>query len=801
MRRFISLIVAALAALFIVSPAPAETADAGPPFGRLELVQEIDCAAVGPDAASEPAAGKTVSGDAEAGASAPAAAFREYPEGVSRIETVLGRRSRILPNAEGEAKFFAYRIGAGRNLKAGAAYLLAVEFPDDVPRSMFLCNWGCETARGVHTGTTVGDCLKARYTNNNPESLRVPQSGTWTTWRQLFWLHDRFPGIKRPRGREERPLEPKDGFWVIVAQPRAVNAPTSAGAAVARIRLFRVPEPARFAVSVRYPPDGLPRRHLFFREEMADGVVALGHKPEEKDPRLRGVTDAIDWFEYKARLARFLGMNVYAKDLLEFGHNQGWDSGGSAWYNASATPDRWRKILDRIRPYDLAVLPYYEYAGSIGQDKEKAVGSQRRCRRLDGGKDYTHIPWVHKTNADLADPAFIEDAKKLLECTIVRHKDRARFLGAWFRPRPEANPISFNDFDLARFAREAGDGKEVTREALQKDQGLLQAYYDWWYLKRRAWCAALRDYLRGEVNPQAFVLYTCDSSEPGASIPRRLAAGDQKEWWRWKTAVVTDDVPRWTRILDGIDAKGFNMLRPVAYDRAVREDLHLAALTTMRENWGNWEWHHAVPPADPQHYTDADGLMLSYTFNRLYTVSSPAAMEAFRTPAGLAMLRHYALNENEMHVGNEPLLGYFVADVERAGPYCMLAEARAVALGDPRTIGYLAGNSFTRGFPEVVRRFNAAFLALPALPSTVVDGAASEKAVVVRRIPAGEKGTWLAVVNTGLTAARDVRVALPDSGAEAGTVTNAATGQAVEVAGGAVTLSLAPGELVSLHLK
>ncbi len=780
MRRFTSLIVTASAALLAACvPALAETADAGPPFGRLELVQEIDCAAA-PDGAVK---------------------FREFPEGVSRVETVLGRRSRVLPNDEGEAKYVAWRIGAGRDLEAGAAYLLAVEFPDDVPRSMFLCNWGCETARGVHTGTTVGDCLKARYTNTNPESLRLPQSATWMTWRQLFWLHDRFPGIKRPRGRAERPLVPQDGFWVIVAQPRAVNAPASAGAAVARIRLFRVPDPARHAADIRYPPHGLPRRYLFFREEMADGVVSLGHSAEERAPRLRGVTDPIDWFEYKARLARFLGMNVYAKDLLEFGHNQGWDSGGSAWYNASATPDRWRKILGRIAPYDLAVLPYYEYAGSIGRDPEKAIGSQRRCRRLDGGKDYTHIPWVHKTNADLADPAFIDDAKRLLECTVVRHKDRARFLGAWFRPRPEANPISFNDADLARFAREARGGKEVTREALRKNEDLLQAYYDWWYLKRRAWCAALRDYLRREVDPEAFVLYTCDSSEPGASIPRRLAAGDHEEWWRFKTAVVTDDVPRWTRILDGTGAEGFNMLRPVAFDRVVRENLHLAALTTMRENWGNWEWNHAVPPADPQHYRQADGLMLSYTFNRLYTVSSAAAMEAFRTPAGLAMLRHYALNENEMHVGKEPLLGYFVADVERAGPLSMLAEARAVAFGDPRTIGYLAGNSFNRGFPEIVRRFNAAFLALPALPSTVVAGAASDEAVVVRRIPAGAKGTWLAVVNTGPTPVRDVRVALPEADAGAATVTNAATGEGVALDGGAVTLSLDAAELVALRVR
>ena len=779
--RFTLAVVVVVVAALSWAEAGGATVDAGPPFGHLELVQEIDCARAGP------------------GGDVP---FAEYPEFVSQVATVLDRRCRILPNDAGEAKYVAYRVGQGRNLEAGACYLLAVDFPDDRPRTLFLCNWGCETARGVHTGTTVGDCVMGKYTGTNPESLALPQSGAWRTWRQLFFLHDRFPGIQRSRGRGERPLEPTDGFWVIVAQPRAANAPQSAGAAVAAIRLFRVPDPDRLALAIRYPPAGLPRRHIFWREEMADGVVALGHKADEKDERLRGVRDPIDWFEHKARLARFLGINTYAKDLLEFGHNQGWDSspyGGSAWYNASPTPDRWQQILERIGRYDLDVLPYYEYAGSIGQDPEKAVGSQRRCRRLDGGTNYTHIPWVHKTNADLADPAFIEDARRVLECTIVRHKDAARFLGAWFRPRPEANPVSFSDANLIRFAKEANGGRAVAREDLQADRPLLEAYYDWWFGKRRDWLVALRDYLRREVNPQAVVLYTCDSSEPGRSLPRKLAAGDQKEFWRWKHTVVTDDVPGWTHTLDGIHAKGFNMVRPAAYEAVVQRDLHLAALLAWPETWSNWEWQHAAPPPDPKRYRTVDGVMLTYTFNRLYTVASAKAMETFRTPSGLAMVRHYALNENEMHVGNDALLGYFVADVERAGPYSMLAEARAVAHGDPRFIGYLAGNSFNRGFPGVVRRFNAAFLALPALPSTVASGSASDADVVVRRIDAGQHGTYLAVVNTGFGPKRDVRIALPGNTAAA-RVTNAATGEAVHVADGGVTLTLDPGELVSLHV-
>jgi hypothetical protein len=73
-------------------------------------------------------------------------------------------------------------------------------------------------------------------------------------------------------------------------------------------------------------------------------------------------------------------------------------------------------------------------------------------------------------------------------------------------------------------------------------------------------------------------------------------------------------------------------------------------------------------------------------FSRQYSVADSAAMEAFRTPDGLAMIRHYPLNE---HVMKTEDVGYFVADFEEAGPYCMLAEARALANGDPRYIGYM----------------------------------------------------------------------------------------------------------------
>ncbi|HUT35452.1 MAG TPA: hypothetical protein VNE39_18330 [Planctomycetota bacterium] len=767
---FAHLLSCALAA----SAAEAGPSDAGPPFGTQKLLQEIDCAAANKDLL-----------------------FMEFPAGASKVEKILGTPCRVLPNKGDDPKYFAYRIAEGKGLKAGGCYVLSIEFPDDQPRAMWVCNWGCETALGFATGTALGDVLKGKYVPNNPESLHYPLSGKLQRWTQLFYLHDRFPEIKRHRGLGPRPLVPADGFWVAVAQPPAFQDPLSAGAAVSKIRLFEVADPAALAVKLHFPPDGLPRRHVFSREEMADGVVAFGHKPEEQDDTLRGVKDIAAWHEYKMKVMAFLGINTYAKDLLEFGHNQGWDSaegGGSNWVNQSSTPWLWAAILERAAKHGVTVLPYYEYRGSIGQDKALALGSQSRCKRLDGGDTYTHISWCEGKNADITDPDTVADAKKILDHTITKYKDKVKFVGAWFRQRPTAMPISFNEANLRLFAKEANDGTRISRSHLQNDKPLLGKYYQWWFGKRRQFLEALRDHLRATLGPEAFLLYTNDTSEPGRSLPRSITGEGKPNAWQWMQVVVTDDFPTWEKILT--DESHYKFVKPYAFDDVVSKNMHARGLATFHENWAKWEMSHASPPNDPQTYKDADGVLLTYTCNRLYTVSSPKAFDDYRTKSGLAIVRHYSLNENEMNVGKDEPLGYFICDVERSGPYCMMAEARAVAYGDPWYLGSLTGNSNHRGFPEYVRAFHAAFLALPALPSEIVPNAASDPDVVVRAIRTPKHGTYLAIVNTGFAAKSDVAVALPAQGK----VEDAATGQPVPTDGSKLTLSLRPAELRALRI-
>ncbi len=125
---------------------------------------------------------------------------------------------------------------------------------------------------------------------------------------------------------------------------------------------------------------------------------------------------------------------------------------------------------------------------------------------------------------------------------------------------------------------------------------------------------------------------------------------------------------------------------------------------------------------------------------------------------------------------------------------------RAVANGDPTYIGYLYGSALNHGFPQYFRDFNAAFLALPALPSKILPGAASAPDVVVRSIPTPRNGTYLAVANTGVKAQPSVTVKLPVKGSS---VTNAATGASVPLNadGASVTLNMGPAQLQSLLIQ
>jgi len=348
-------------------------------------------------------------------------------------------------------------------------------------------------------------------------------------------------------------------------------------------------------------------------------------------------------------------------------------------------------------------------------------------------------------------------------------------------------PVSFSDKALARFSSETEQPVPATRELLKTDPSLYSKYIRWWQEKRKAFFVAIRDSMRDNGVDDALVLYTGSPGEPGAPFAT------------WDPLMVTDRPDVWKPILaqpEQLTDKN-RPINPLTPRQVVDDDLYLKALTSPGLNWGNWEIHHSRPADDPEHYKDTKGVLFSHAFNRGYTVASAKTLDLFRGPSGLALIRHYALNENMMFDQNDKdMLGYFVADVERAGPFCMMAEALAVAEGDPTMIGYLSGNNFGRGFPTYVRNFNAHYLALPALPSERLESASSDPDVVVRRIATRRNGIWLAVVNTAWLNKSSVSIIVPP-----GNVTDAVTGDSITSQNGKITLDLYPCQLQSFRIQ
>jgi len=274
-------------------------------------------------------------------------------------------------------------------------------------------------------------------------------------------------------------------------------------------------------------------------------------------------------------------------------------------------------------------------------------------------------------------------------------------------------------------------------------------------------------------------------SEPAPTIPFKSQP---------RKSLVTDDPELWTKVMASALSERYTSVRVVPEIEVTQEHLYRKALLEQIRTWGNWEWQHASRRMeDPTVLKDVDGVMLTYPFNKMYTVSDPETLEMFRAKAGLAMIRHFPLNETTM----DKVIGYFVSDVDRPGDIGVMAEALAMANGDPWYLGYTAGHIYSRPFPDAVRRFNANFLALPALPSKRLDEAASDSEVVVRRIDAGKHGSYYAVINTAMTPKDDVTIQL----SKGGEVTEAATGSSVTTNENKVTLSLAPYELRSLHVQ
>ena len=778
------------------------------PFGTLQLVDTIDTASVVPAS--------------------------EDPAGPSTVQTLLGQSARTLtpgtqPEAGG-ARYMTYRIGTGKGLVSHQAYILDIEYPDDVPRTTYIANRGADFIRGFTTGMANGDSRNA-YSAGTMESLSYPLSGTWKHYQSLFFLHERF-ALKTQRNAacSTRPLLPADGFDVTIFQTRKNNDPFSQGAAIGKIRLYKVTDSTKLAAAINYPAS-LPRRHIFWREEMADEAVL------NNDATKRAVANPIDWFGFKMDLGSALGFNAVGRHLLVFGFNQGFDAGNANWITNAQPPmvNIWASIVSAAASRNLYLMPYLEYAGSQGNNCmpgfscDKTPGDyfslayQHRPAKLFDGifmpggdptdtsewlHDYSSTYWTEPLASDVTDPDIRTDLGHLMDTIVGQYKTSANFAGVWFRTRQTKLPISFSAATIARY-NAANPSAPRTLAQLQSDQSSRTAYYTWWYAQRASLMTYVRDYMRTNLGISgAQVLFTAYATEPtpGASTSPTSAADwvnlvtDNKPAWDTYVATLannTVDPQQWYRwawnrmtLADAttqrIHKNGLDKTLPLttfpsadstaAVNTCAAKIAAFVANTSIGIPYDCWQEEntHSTPPADPANYHGKDGVAMTYEFgNNLYTVADPALIEEYDTSNGQFMVHQYPLNEDEGSTyqdssctstyavdDSQPFdgkVGYVSASFERSGAFSTLAEARALANGNPINLGYLEPSSMSRGFPAYVRRFNQALLSLPALPATTPTGMTTDTDVAVKEIGTSS-GTYYAVINTAMTSKTAITV-------------------------------------------
>ena len=752
--------------LFAVLAACSAHADIVPgleAYGDLTLVDEVNCAT---DTTHE---------------------FHEHASNASSVQTILGSECRVLPHPSGEAGFFSYRLGKGKGLVAHDMYLLVVEYPEDVPRTVTLINRAMNSRNGFHTGISIGETLNAHIIGQtHPESMNIPLSGTWNRLEQVMFLNEKvFPYDTTDAYIDSE----SNGFDVIFHVFSAADSPDSAGAAVRAIRLYRMNDEKGLATPVRYPAGNLPRRHITWRDEMG------------KHNAYSCNADRYDNFRMKMRLMKELGVDTWSRDILEFGYNQYFDvsyanNGNSNWMHSNS--DYWTTEVGIYADAGIYLLPFYEYAGSRGPGGLGVNAGRKAVQLYRGGYGGHFNLFVQNSNGasganvDITDDAAYTDFAAILDCTILRYKDQANFLGAWIRNRGSM-PVSFSQNTRNRFCADTGrPANSVTTNDLQnlseygnesyryicqmmKKPALYQEYRTWWNGKRAQWLKAMQQHLEDGGIPGAKVFFSGVWGEAGWELQNldyyrdyynRVAAEDATAWKALSgSGAATCGIGEmsWNYTHYGIDNDSFT--------------------------WFPDEYNHAAPRNDPETYTNVADVALCYPYHGVHT-TIPASAANYRNASGdLFFSRHFCLYEG---CGNG--VGYFTTEMDRCGRAIMLPELYALAYQDPTLIGFMQGGHLARNSTKEFRDFNEHFLSLPAVKGTVLWGGGwGVKPYTVRKYKTAD-ATYYAIVNTSAQSFDNSQKYLSD---ESGTVTlyDTVTGEPLTCGGGYARFTLEPFQL------
>jgi hypothetical protein len=172
----------------------------------------------------------------------------------------------------------------------------------------------------------------------------------------------------------------------------------------------------------------------------------------------------------------------------------------------------------------------------------------------------------------------------------------------------------------------------------------------------------------------------------------------------------------------------------------------------------------------PELYKDAKGIQILAPLNYLCYTDKPELINYFQTADGLAASNAVSYDEIGSRAINPKYEGNMVTPC--GAPFSMALELLSYFHGDARTLNYTV-YTYGRGFADAHRRFAQAFLALPAIPGTVVDQGDPDVKV---RTYASANGVYVGVAYKGYA---DKRLTLKVPAKAGATITNLVTNEPV----------------------
>ena len=714
------------------------------PYGKLRLVDEIDASA---------SIAQTPHPYLQGGFSNELAHMTPGSAAEVRVVGVLGKQAR-----ESGYGWFAYRIGRGK-LKPHTTYLLRIEYPEDKPRFAPV---------EIQTGQNYMDVGWKNGVGADDVYDNWPLSGGWQWYDVIVPLDDQTVGTG---GTGSAPGE--NGFWVYFLnklKPNAYYAMYSGGPAVARMRLYEI-DPWKNAPAIVHP-EGLPRRVL-----SVDWERQPDHQPADlvRYAKLMGYSAVspviLKWFfaNYSEPLN---GYTSIAIDDRDYWVKKEYDpaSGENASAPLPGRKSQHVRYLEATRALGIDYIPRFEWGGSQDLPREAraiaASGKEAKPNRF--------APWC----GNLLHPAMWEDIHKLMDHLIKPYaKDHPQLAGALWRVRCDRLPISYGKADLELFSTETGiplPGGDPARWAAWAAGEMREKYDDWWHGKRAQFHIRLARLLQSYRPDLTLYYYNWDADKFGLIEP---------------------DITGWAFVSQVVKPGPTGGRAAYERERARRKTFtaqdYIEAVRTGHFGNASRGINRADYGLRPELYRSTPGIRLFAPANYLCYADEPEYLNYFQTADGLAVSNVVSYDEVGSRTINPKYEGNMITP---GGPaFSMALELLAYFHGDARTLNYTV-YTYGRGFAEAHRRFAQAFLALPAIPGTVVEQ--GDPQVKVRTYPS-PNGTYVGVAYRGYEA-RKLRIRLP---AKAGaSVRNLVSGERMEAkaADGAVELEIASGP-VELH--